>query len=105
VPWEIYADAASAAALAASTTKTGGAQNDAYKHCLASCLTTTEYGVAGTPIAFILGWGNEVWGDVKGQLSGNRQMDEHNNAIGRGLGSVINRSRRGALRQWLPRRA
>jgi RHS repeat-associated protein len=34
-PWNIYVDAENAAASAASTTITGGAQNDAYKHCLA----------------------------------------------------------------------
>jgi hypothetical protein len=36
--------------------------------------------------AAFAGWFNEVFfGDLKGQLSGDRQMDDHNNAVGRNL--------------------
>jgi RHS repeat-associated protein len=59
------------------------AQNDAYKHCLASCVMTAEN---YEPAARFFGWANEVWGDAIGQQSGDRKMDDHNNARGRKFG-------------------
>src|SRR5690606_16351481 len=61
-----------------------GAQ-DAYRHCLASCLMTQENGEFAT---FMLGQGNEVKGDIWGQPKCERDMDTENNMIGSYMGSL-----------------
>ncbi len=58
-------------------------QQDAYRHCLASCESTRENGETLTQCVAEL---NEILGDLGGQEEGERSMDDHNNAIGMGLG-------------------
>ena len=52
---------------------------DALRHCIAGCIVKKEL---GEKPARVLAWGREVWGDTKGQLEGERLMDEHNNEYG-----------------------
>ena len=64
-----------------------GAHNglqDAFRHCLASCEMAREN---TAPAAQCLGWANEKRGDwTHNQQSGERQMDDFNNAAGVNFG-------------------
>jgi RHS repeat-associated protein len=63
-----------------------GAHNgpqDAYRHCLASCVMAQENGQISSEF---LGWANEKKGDwLHNQPEGERLMDDFNNACGRGF--------------------
>ncbi len=53
---------------------------DAFRHCLASCEMAREN---TAPLAQCGGWANEKKGDwTHNQQSGEREMDDHNNAAG-----------------------
>jgi len=79
-PWEIFNDAMNDARQTGLPGAHNGAQ-DAYRHCLASCLMAKENG-QGPAIAF--GWANEKYGDwAHNQEQGERAMDNSNNACGR----------------------
>ena len=61
---------------------------DAYRHCLASCMLTRENSEFE---ARILGWANEQRGDwFHNQEEGEREADEANNKCGRGFGQTAN---------------
>ena len=54
---------------------------DAYKHCLASCMTAKDQ---GSTLASLWGWANEMKGDyLANQPKDEKQMDYENNACGR----------------------
>jgi RHS repeat-associated protein len=82
-PFDIFSDAARLASISGLPGPSNGPQ-DAYRHCLASCMTTKEVGPGE---AAILGWANEVFGHP-GQESGERAMDDRNNACGRAIGKT-----------------
>ncbi|MDL1951681.1 RHS repeat-associated core domain-containing protein [Acidobacteria bacterium ACD] len=57
---------------------------DAFRHCLGSCMMTREL---GETTATFYGWANEKRGDwQKNQETGEREMDDANNACGRRAG-------------------
>lgn len=61
---------------------------DAYRHCLASCMLARENSEFE---ARILGWANEKRGDWShNQEEGEREADEANNKCGRGFGQTAN---------------
>ncbi|MBS0180720.1 MAG: RHS repeat-associated core domain-containing protein [Nitrospira sp.] len=61
---------------------------DAYRHCLASCMLACENSEFE---ARILGWANEKRGDwFHNQEEGEREADEANNKCGRGFGQTAN---------------
>jgi hypothetical protein len=76
-PLKIFFDAGDAKLPFAATP----ADEDAYRHCLASCEVQRQY---GSDAAAYLDELNELKGGIVGnQTAGDRQMDEINNAIGR----------------------
>jgi len=83
-PQDIYTDASSDARNSRLPGPRNGPQ-DAYRHCLASCESARENGEFLTQC---IATANEIKGDlVDGQPEGERGMDDHNNAIGMGLGN------------------
>lgn len=61
---------------------------DAYRHCLASCMLTRENSQFE---ARIFGWANEKRGDwLHNQEEGERESDERNNTCGQGFGQTAN---------------
>lgn len=82
-PNEIYDDAMKRARNSGLPGPHNGPQ-DAFRHCLASCMMTRELGESS---AATYGWANEKAGDLThGQESGERRMDDTNNACGRRQG-------------------
>ena len=78
-PLKIFFDAGDAKLPFAGTP----ADQDAFRHCLASCEVQRHY---GSDVAAYLDELNELKGGILGnQSAGDRQMDEINNAIGRSL--------------------
>lgn len=83
-PGDIFDDATRDARRSGLPGPHNGPQ-DAYRHCLASCESTRENGEFPTQC---LAWANEKKGDWKrGQEKGERDMDDHNNAVGISLGN------------------
>jgi len=77
-PWNIYEEAATDAAELYPDDPHGA--QDAYRHCLASCLMTVENGTFAT---WALGESNEIKGDIfNGQSTSERDRDTSNNACG-----------------------
>jgi RHS repeat-associated protein len=85
-PFGIFDDASNAADSAFPNLPGHNDAKDAYRHCLASCMMTTENSRA---VSATLGWAWEQLGDFKGQEKGERKMDEHNNSCGNRLGSGL----------------
>jgi len=86
-PSDIYDDAMKRASNSPFPDPHNGLQ-DAYRHCLASCMLTRENSEFE---ARILGWANEKRGDWShNQEEGERQADEANNKCGRGFGQTAN---------------
>ena len=84
-PSDIYNDAMNDAFNSGLPGPHNGLQ-DAYRHCLASCEMTREN---GSLIAQCLGWANEKGGDwLHNQQTGERAMDDHNNAAGVAFGGT-----------------
>lgn len=84
-PSDIYDDAMKRASNSPFPDPHNGLQ-DAYRHCLASCMLTQENSEFE---AQILGWANEKRGDwFHNQEEGEREADERNNACGRGFGGT-----------------
>lgn len=81
-PWTIKNDAERDAENSGLPGAHNGPQ-DAYRHCLASCVSSQEN---GTALTFLTGQGNEVRGTMGGQSESERGMDTDNNAIGCYLG-------------------
>ena len=86
-PQDIYDDADIDAQKSGLPGRHNGPQ-DVYRHCLASCESTRENGEIPTRC---LGELNEIKSDLFGQELSERMMDEHNNALGRGLGGAAQR--------------
>jgi RHS repeat-associated protein len=80
-PFEIADEAESTAKNSGLSGRVGGDQ-DAYRHCLASCEISKEY---SEDIAEALGDLHEFSGDICGQSQTERQMDDDNNSAGREL--------------------
>ncbi|MHB8882686.1 MAG: RHS repeat domain-containing protein [Thermodesulfovibrionales bacterium] len=86
-PWRIYNEANDKAILIGLPGMHNGKQ-DAYRHCLASCMMTKEIGVLS---AQLFGWANEKRGDWShNQECGERAMDDFNNQKGRDIGLLTN---------------
>ena len=86
-PSDIYDDAMKRAQNSPFPGQHNGLQ-DAYRHCLASCMLTRENSEFE---AQILGWANEKWGDwFHNQEEGEREADESNNACGSWFGQTAN---------------
>jgi RHS repeat-associated protein len=84
-PWAIYNDAQKRAQNSPFPDPHNGLQ-DAYRHCLASCMLTREN---SSFEASILGWANEKKGDwFHNQEEGERQADDANNKCGREFGQA-----------------
>lgn len=79
-PWKIKSRAADEATDRFPGAGARGGDQDAYRHCLGACWSKQE----NTEIvARVLGWANEVMGDVtEDQEIGERRMDEFNNECG-----------------------
>jgi len=98
-PGSIYAEARYKAGTSPHAPIPGArpAENDAFKHCLGSCMQTIENGPVGPTLAVVLGWSKEFADTFRGQKSGDLDMDIHNNAWGRDLGRVIKNAKCGDL--------
>ena len=84
-PSDIYKDAMDDAEKSGLPGQHNGLQ-DAYRHCLASCMLTRENSEFE---AELLGWANEEGGDwLHNQEQGEREADELNNACGRRFGQT-----------------
>jgi len=80
-PWRIYDEASADAQSKFPEKDLWNGPGDAYRHCLASCMTARENGDLA---ARIFGWANEKKGDwLESQERGEREMDDFNNLYGR----------------------
>ncbi len=78
-PWDIYNDAAQEAADKYVNDKDSSKRQDAYRHCLASCMNTRENGALST---VVMGNAYEVAGTLRGQPLCEGKRDINNNNMG-----------------------